>query len=861
MPNLDEAALFNAARQIQAPDARRAYLQEACGDDQKLRLRVEALLRAHEEGPTFLASPAVALPAGAPGVLEASGTQIGPYQLSEQVGEGGFGVVFTAEQRQPIRRTVAVKIVKPGMDTRQVVARFEAERQALALMDHPNIARVLDGGETASGRPYFVMELVQGVPITRYCDAHQLMPRERLGLFMDVCQAVQHAHQKGIIHRDIKPSNVLVALRDGNPVPKVIDFGVAKALGQRLTERTVVTGLGDVVGTLEYMSPEQANFLAADIDTRADVYGLGVVLYELLTGTTPLTHERLGRVTITEALHLIRDEDPPKPSDRLRAAKESLASVAAQRKLEPARLIREVRGELDWIVMKALEKDRARRYESASALARDVERYLNDEPVEACPPSAGYRLRKFARKHRKMLGAAAAFALLLTAATAVSAWLAVRATLAERAADRERAQAVAEKERADEQAAIAKAVKNFLQKDLLAQATAYKQAGPGRKPDRDIKVRTLLDRAGAKIAGKFEDQPLVEAEIRNTLAITYDLLGEPAKAEVHAARARELFVRALGPEDLRSVNATNNLANTLKAQRRPNEARKLFEEVLQVSRRVFGPDHPATLGAMNNLANTLSDLRLWDEARKLHEEALEGRRRVNGVKAPATLQSMNNLAVVLRIQGRFDEARKLHEETLGLQQEVLGPESPDTLGSMHNIAFVLGLQGHVKEAIQQYEHVLPIQRRVFGPEHPARLQAMNDLAWLLATASDPKLRNPRRAIELAKEVVQYSPRRGDRWNTLGVAYYRAGDWKNAILALEKSLEFAPKESVADNGFFLAMAHWQLGEKDKARQWYGKAAGWMEKNRPDDQELRQFRAEASRLLGLPERQPPGKKAGK
>jgi tetratricopeptide (TPR) repeat protein len=304
------------------------------------------------------------------------------------------------------------------------------------------------------------------------------------------------------------------------------------------------------------------------------------------------------------------------------------------------------------------------------------------------------------------------------------------------------------------------------------------------------------------------------------------------------------------------VNATNNLANTLKAQRRLEEARKLFEEVLQVSRRVFGHDHAATLGAMNNLANTLSDLRRWDEARKLHEEALEGRRRVNGVKDPATLQSMNNLAVVLRIQGRLDEALKLHRETLQIQEEVLGPENPHTLGSMHNIAFVLGLQGHTNEAVKQYEQILPIQERVLGPEHPARLQALNDLAWLLATAANPEDRNPQRAIELAKEVVQYSPKRGDRWNVLGVAYYRAGDWRHAIAALEKSLELAPKESVADNGFFLAMAHWQLGEKDQAQQWYTKAAGWMDQNPPSDPELFQFRKEAATLLGIPNRQAPG-----
>jgi WD40 repeat protein/serine/threonine protein kinase len=439
LPRLDEAAIFNAARRLEDPAARGRYVQQACGEDAALRARVEGLLRVHEQEPNFLAPPSEGLGASTgDGVAETVGTRVGPYQLLEQIGEGGFGVVFMAEQREPLRRMVAVKILKPGIDTREVVARFNAERQALALMDHPHIARVLDAGETASGRPYFAMELVKGVPITRFCDDHRLTPRERLGLFVPVCEAVQHAHTKGIIHRDLKPTNVLVAAYDGKPAVKVIDFGVAKALGQRLTEHTQFTGFGGIIGTLEYMSPEQAELNARDIDTRADIYSLGVLLYELLTGTTPLTHERLSQAAMTEALRLIREEDPPRPSARLSASKVTLESVSAQRKLEPARLMHEVRGELDWVVMKALDKDRDRRYATANSLARDIERFLNEEPVEACPPSAAYKLCKFARKNRKLLLAVAAFVLLLTAATVVSGTLAIRATLAERTANRER---------------------------------------------------------------------------------------------------------------------------------------------------------------------------------------------------------------------------------------------------------------------------------------------------------------------------------------------------------------------------------------------------------------------------------------
>src|SRR5207253_552453 len=349
---------------------------------------------------------------------EQPGTLIGPYKLLQQIGEGGMGVVYMAEQQAPVRRKVALKVIKPGMDSAQVIARFEAERQALAMMDHQNIARVLDAGTTASGRPFFVMELVHGVPITKYCDDNRLTPRERLELFLPVCQAIQHAHQKGIIHRDVKPSNVMVTLYDGQPVVKVIDFGVAKATDQKLTERTLFTQYGTLVGTLEYMSPEQAEMSALGVDTRSDIYSLGVLLYELLTGNTPLSHKRMKEAAYAEILRLIKEEEPPKPSTRLSDSGAALASISANRHTEPAKLTKLLRGELDWIVMKALEKDRNRRYDSASAFAADVQRYLNDEPVQACPPSTWYRFRKFARRNRRALAISALLGVMLVAAVA-----------------------------------------------------------------------------------------------------------------------------------------------------------------------------------------------------------------------------------------------------------------------------------------------------------------------------------------------------------------------------------------------------------------------------------------------------------
>ncbi|TMQ32183.1 MAG: hypothetical protein E6K70_19945, partial [Planctomycetota bacterium] len=450
------------------PEQWQGYVAESCGSDAELEQQVGRLLQVHREAGSFLDRPAAALGATAvfrpvPGeeaaavlLRELPGTVIGPYKLLQQIGEGGMGTVFMAEQTQPVQRKVALKIIKPGMDSKQVIARFEAERQALAMMDHLNIARVLDVGATDTGRPYFVMELVHGVPITKYCDDNRLTPRQRLELFVPVCQAIQHAHQKGIIHRDIKPSNVMITLYDGKPVPKVIDFGVAKATEQRLTERTLFTQYGTMVGTPEYMSPEQAEMSALGVDTRSDIFSLGVLMYELLTGSTPLSHKRVREAAYGEVLRMIKEEEPPRPSTRLSDSGEALASISAQRHMEPAKLTKLMRGELDWIVMKTLEKDRNRRYETANGFAADVQRYLNDEPVQACPPSALYRFRKLARRNKRLLAPAGVIALALVLGTAISTWQAIRATHAEGLAQERLETANANYQTAEEQRQVAR---------------------------------------------------------------------------------------------------------------------------------------------------------------------------------------------------------------------------------------------------------------------------------------------------------------------------------------------------------------------------------------------------------------------
>lgn len=642
------------------------------------------------------------------GELESAGTVIGRYHLLQKIGEGGMGEVWLAEQKEPVRRRVALKVVKAGMNTREVMVRFESERQALALMDHPAIAKVLDAGSTSDGAPYFVMEYVAGVPINTYCDNHRLSTRDRLELFIHVCEGVQHAHQKAIIHRDLKPSNILVTEVDGRPAPKIIDFGVAKALSQRLTADTMLTRAGAMVGTPEYMSPEQALSSGEDIDTRSDVYSLGIIFYELLAGAPPI---ELSKVALTEFLRRLREDDPPKPSTKVSSADPvSSFDVAHKRRTEAPTLVRQMRGDLDAIALKALEKDRSRRYGSPSEFGADIGRYLRNEAVLAVPPSVVYRARKLARRHRAAFVTATAFVLVLTAAAVISTWEAVRTRRAEA--------------KAKQESAVAQAVNDFLQKDLLGQASPYYQT----KPDPNITVRTVLERAAQNINGKFDKQPEVGAAIRDTIGQTYIDLGLYPEARAQLQQALDLQRKALGPENPATLKTVTRLARAVYLQGKDGEAGNLLTRALAVQRRILGPEHPDTLESMNDLANVYGDQGKYAEAEALYSQTLAIQRRVLGPEYPDTLTSTNRLAIVYYDEGKYAQGDALESQTLDIRRRVLGPENPDTLRSMDVLAAFYDAEGKHAQAEALGIQTLEVRRRVLGSEHPETLASMNNLA-------------------------------------------------------------------------------------------------------------------------------------
>src|SRR5713101_1206540 len=723
--------------------ARAAFLERACGGDEALRRAVGLLLAQHEKDDGFLEVPAMEVAArglardqqDTSGLASASAPtetaadlasvekiSFGPYRLLQRLGEGGMGEVWLAEQSKPVQRRVALKLIKAGMDTREVVARFESERQALALMDHPAIAKVFDAGSTPEGRPYFVMEYVAGIPITAYCDKHRMTTRQRMELFMQVCEGVQHAHQKAIIHRDLKPSNILVSEVDGKPMPRIIDFGLAKATSQRLTDESMYTRVGAILGTLEYMSPEQADSAGEDIETRTDVYSLGVVLYQLLVGALPLD---LKKLTYEEMLRRLRDKDVPKPSSRILAQDGESAITAKNRGTDAPSLTRQLRGDPDAVVLKALEKDRKRRYGSPSELAADLGRYLRNEPVSAHTPSAAYRTRKYIRRHR--LGVAVAMGLIaMLAAFAVAQRVQLQRTRLER--DR------------------ATRITDFM-------TGMFTVSDPSEQRGNSITAREILDKASNDIKTGLAKDPETQAQMMHVMGDVYEKLGLYPRAQALQQQSMEIRQRVLGPEHPDTLTSMNDLALDLDDSGHYAEAEKLEREALDISRRVLGPEHPDTLMLMSNLGNTLWQEGHYREAEKLNRETLGIQRRVLGPEHPGTLRSMNNLATDL--DDSDPEAEKLFRETLDIKRRVLGPEHPDTLLAMSNLAYVLGDKGRYAEAEKLHRETVALRRGVLGPEHPGTLKSMDNLAVVLSregrNAEAEKLE--REALDISRRVL------------------------------------------------------------------------------------------------------------
>ncbi len=794
---MDEESLFAAALERASPGERRAFLDGACAGDAALRRRVELLLEAHERSTGILdqaggtRDPAeVTAPAdlrGGPGLERAGDLIAGRYRLLEPVGEGGMGTVWAAEQAHPVRRKVALKLIKAGMDSRSVLARFDAERQALALMDHPNIAKVLDGGATGAGRPFFVMEYVEGVPITQYCDGARLGIGGRLELLAAVCRAVQHAHAKGVIHRDLKPGNILVGLSDGRPVPRVIDFGLAKAMSGTLTDWTLQTAQGVMMGTPLYVSPEQADPANPDVDTRTDIYALGVILYELLTGSTPLEARRFREAGWQEALRMIKEEEPPRPSARL-GASDALPALAARRRLDPSRLTRAVRGELDWIVMKCLEKDRSRRYESAGELGRDLERYLADRPVEACPPSAGYRIGKFLRRHRGPALAASAILLLLAGGVAGTAWGLVRA---DRARKSEAARADGERRAND------RAQKRLRQVEagVEALASVFHDLDPRAEEKEGRPLRAILGdrlaRAAALLEGEGVGDPLTVAGLQDRLGRSLLGLGLAPEAVPLFEKAWATREALRGSDDPEALDSLGHLARAHRAAGRLDRAMPLLEEAFRLRAARSGPDDPGTITAMGDLAGGHREAGRLDLAVPLFEEVLRRRRALLGPGHPRTLDGMNDLAVAYRDAGKPGPAMPLLEEALRGRRALLGPDHVDTLDSMNNLADAHQSAGRLDLAVPLYEETLRLRRARLGPEHVDTLDSMNNLASAYRHSRKPKL-----ALPLFEEAYRLTEaRRGAdhpgtlrSMNNLAGSYREAGRLDLALPLYEKSLE-------------------------------------------------------------------------
>jgi eukaryotic-like serine/threonine-protein kinase len=852
---MNESEIFDAASKIESSSKLDEFLKRECGDNQTLRNRIEDQLRAlgnatqlhHSAPPAVDQTQAFDPNSTSDSNVDFGGstanTKIGAYRLIKPIGQGGMGSVWLAQQEKPIQRSVALKIIKAGMDTAEVIARFEAERQALALMNHPNIARVFDAGSTDQGRPFFVMELVNGLPITKFCDDQKLTAEQRLELFCTVCHAIQHAHQKGIIHRDIKPSNVLVSEIDGEPVVKIIDFGLAKATDARLTEKTLFTQIGQIVGTPTYMSPEQADS-AMDIDTRTDVYSLGVLLYELLTGVTPLDIGSLQGAAFREVQRVIREVDPPKMSNRLSSLGDASLINAGNRATDTRKLIHKVRGDLDVIAMKALEKNRNRRYETPDGFAADIQRYLNREVIEARPASAIYRLQKFWSRNKVGVGSIAMIAIALIGGTIVSTWQAIRAnqaTVAEREAKFKAEKRLVQIEKGAD-------LLGWIFKDLDLRSVE----GDGKTLEQVLGQR--LKDAAAKLNKDDVGDPVMTAKLQS-------LLGESLYSLGYVDESIELFESStktnqeqLGPDDPITLTTFHNLAECYVMAGKYDKAIPIHKTTLDRSKATLGPEHYDTISSTKDLGNAFVYVNDYDSGIPLLEEALRLSRKTVGESDTLLLTAMNSLAVAYQQSGKLAQALPLYEETLGLRrnhfgadhydtmtsmnnlaacyhglkdlekslplmQEVyelrktkLGEDHPHTIGSMGNLAVVLESTGQRKEALPYFEKSLEISEAKNGKNHPSTIQKIRNLANCVRDLGETE-----RAMKLYQEYVdRFAAKDGkdslayaDALIYLGFNQVKLERWAEAEPVLRNCLELRMKH-LADDSWQVASTKGLLG---------------------------------------------------
>jgi serine/threonine protein kinase/Flp pilus assembly protein TadD len=697
------------------------------------------------------------------------GRTIGPYHLLQKIGEGGMGEVWVAEQHKPIHRRVALKLIKAGMDTRQVIARFESERQALAMMDHPAIAKVFEAGETSDGRPYFVMEYVQGIPITVHCDKNRLTTQERLELFKHICEGVQHAHQKAIIHRDLKPSNILVAIQDGAAVPKIIDFGVAKATAQSLTERTMYTELGMLIGTPEYMSPEQAEMTGQNVDTRTDVYSLGAILYELLVGALPFDPKELRRAGYDEIRRKIREEDPPRPSTKLSTmGGEASTTQAMNRRTERPALIRQIRGDLDWITMKALEKDRTRRYGSPSDMAADIDRYLHHQPIVARPPSTAYKARKFARRHRVGVGVGAAIATLLVVFSVTTAIQARRIAR--------------ERDRANREAEASRQVSDFL-------VGLFKVSNPSEARGNSVTAREILDKGAEKIKLELQGQPVVQGKLMNTMGFVYESLGLFDAAQSLLERALEIRTKALGPEHLDVATTYSDLATVLWRKGDMAKSQQYREAALAIREKKLGPDDPVVADGLHNLGTLFYSMGKYGEAKSTLERALAIREKVLGSESEDVAATLNSLGAIAYRGGDFEKAGVIWERVLAIREKVLGPDHPLLAHALNNLAIVHTYTGTSQKAVPLLERVIRIQEKVLGPKHPDLAQAVMNLGDALYRGEDLARAKScyARAVSIMEEASPGNPEMGRFLDRLASIILKENDVAGARALYERSL--------------------------------------------------------------------------